>query len=193
MKSVFIHVLLFVFVMLSASCSPPAVVAPKTSDLPTIVESSHVDPKSDNLIALWIPVRADDFAQTKKLKLKPVLVPQPYAMYMFWWDTKQLPKGKPDKVFLFYDNVNKKSYQTCNYGEFLTFLSRVPQDIDILLIDTCTASQTRYMPPKERKRLEDVMQSGNRRWATCKINGRKRMIFCYCEAKGPFLYPGDKR
>ena len=168
--------------VLSGCVSPPT--TSRTTIAPAVIISSHVDPESGDLIALWMPERGQ--------KLRPILVPHPYAMYILWPSEEHEPNAANKRVFIFYDNVTKKSYQTKDYDAFLNVIRRQPRNITLLRCETCTVPRC-YMPGKEWKKLEKALAEGNRRWATNPVTEDNTFGFCYCEAVGEFIYPGDKR
>lgn len=155
---------------------------------PSLVsESSHVDPKTGDLIALWMPMRD---AAGRPDRLDPILVPAPYAVYVAWPNPEYDPDFAAHRIFIFYDNVAKRSYQTRDYDAFLAVLSRQPVGISIVQIDTCTLSRC-YMPADQWARLEQTLKSRGMRLASDDVSESIRR-FCYCEATGDFIYPGDK-
>ena len=155
----------------------------RSTSAPAVIESSHVDPKTGDLIALWMPMRGG--------KLEPVLVPHTYAVYILWPSPEGYPEPVNKRLFIFYDNVAKKCYQTEDYDAFLAVVSRQPSDITLLQIETCTVGRC-YMPKEQWDRLEKVLAKGNRRWAVNRETGNRLSMFCYCEAQGDFIYPADK-
>lgn len=157
--------------------------APQSTAEPAVIESSHVDPESGDLIALWMPMREG--------KLEPVLVPHPYAVYILWPRPEDHPEPADKRIFIFYDNVAKKSYQTTDYDAFLAVVARQPRGITLLQIETCTVARC-HMPKEQWDRLEKVLAEGNRRWAVNPGYGDRTWVFCYCECRGDFIYPGDK-
>jgi len=158
-----------------------------STDPPVVVESSHVDPETGNLIALWM-IRTEG---TPKGERVPVLVPHPYAIYILWPRAENHPEPADKRIFIFYDNVAKKSYQTRSFDAFLQVVANQPRDITLLQIDTCTVSRC-HMPREQWHRLERVLADGNRRWAVSPCTRSRISWFCYCEFQGGFIYPGDK-
>jgi hypothetical protein len=150
-----------------------------------VVDASRVDPASGNLIALWMQ------GEGANSKREPVLVTKPYAMFVYWPHPEYEKNADHKKVFLFYDNVAKKTYQSRDFDAFLKVMAEQPRDISVTRIDSCTVSRWN-LPGDERGRLDKVMAEGNRKWADNPDNP-DRIIFCYCKYSDDFLYPGDVR
>lgn len=142
------------------------------------VESPHVDPETGDLIAFWLlyPDNPKYYPQ----KEKPVLVTEPYAVYLEWLDGV--------RRFYVYDNVKKRVFGTSDFEAFLKQLGSLPEGIVVQRFDTCCGSQIYDMPAEARERIEDAMQSGTRKWATSAVRGGNREIVCRCESIG-FRYP----
>jgi len=154
---------------------------------PAVIESSHVDPKTGNLIAWWMS-RSEG---TPKGELVPVLVTHPYAIFIQWPSEKYNPDSADKRIFLFYDNVAKKSYQTRNFDAFLGVVAKQPRNIALLQFDTCTVSRD-YMPRGQRDQLAKVLAEGNRTWAVNPAEGARTMRVCYGEFGWNFVFPGDR-
>jgi hypothetical protein len=124
-------------------------------------------------------------------KLDPVLVPHPYAVYIYWPSEEYVPNSAADRVFIFYDNVKKRSYQTRDYDAFVRVVAQQPRDITLLQFETCSVPRC-YMPGDQWDQLEKVLAAGNRRWAVSPVSDDRYARFCYCESTGPFIYPADR-
>jgi len=176
-------VLAFAGLLLASGCTLTDRSPQKTS-IPGVIESAHVDPETGNLIALWLPRDTG--------KLDAVLVTCPYAVYIYWPNPEYVPNAAESRVFIFYDNVGKKSYQTRDYSTFLAVVAEQPQGIELLRFETCSMPRC-YMPQDEWRRLEQVLAAGNRHWGTNPVEEASTITFCYCETKGEFIYPGNKQ
>ncbi|MEX0775162.1 MAG: hypothetical protein WD042_05550 [Phycisphaeraceae bacterium] len=152
------------------------------------LQVAHVEPKSGSLIALWMPMRGPD---GKSTRLEPVLVTSRYATFIYWASPEYEPDAAEKRLFIFYDNVLKKCWQTRDYAAYLDVIAHQPQDVDVLQIETCTVPRC-YMPAEDWKRLEAAMAVRNIRWAIDPATAGP-MRFCYCEATGDFVYPGDRQ
>lgn len=153
----------------------------KKAASPAVIESSHIDKKTGNLIALWVRPREDMGSA-----IDTVVVPCPYAMYIEWNDPRDDPQWAKHLMFVFYDNVHKKSYQTRSYLAFLNVVAAQPRNIEILPINACTASLDRR-PGNERARLSKVLKAGNRR-----LKDEYCALIDTCAAE-EFIYPGDRK
>ena len=151
---------------------------------PAVIESSHIDPNTGNLIALWMPMRGSKGGQY----LLPVLVSHPYEVYINWPREEYEPNSAAKRFYIFHDNVAKKSYQTKDYDAFLAVVARQPRGISLIQIETCSVPRC-YMPDDQWGRLEKVMAAGGRKWGSEDCTSR----FCYCEAVGEFVFPGDRK
>ncbi len=175
-----------VALVLLVGCTATAPLGTRTT-APAVIESSHVDPKTGNLIAWWMARREG----TPKGELVPVLVTHPYAIFIQWPSEEYYPDSADKRGFIFYDNVAKKSYQTRSFDAFLDVVAKQPRDITLLKFDTCTVSRD-YMPKEQRDQLEKVLAEGNRKWAVNPAEGARTMRVCYCEFDWDFVLPGDK-
>ena len=136
------------------------------------VGKSNIEASTGNLIALWMTYRdKEDVA---------IVVTEPYAVYMEW-------RGD-DKLFYLYDNVQKITYKTTNFDAFLEGLEGLAAGTKIQRFDTCTATQLYDIPRSKSEKLAATLSDGKLSWATSKINGRDKEIFCYCRSRG-FRYP----
>ena len=167
----------FVGMLVCAGCGKGPGIRPgaKAREVPA---AGNVDPETGNLIAFWLvyPDNPEYYPQ----KEKPVLVTEPYAVYLEWLDDA--------RRFYIYDNVTKQTFSTSDFEAFLKQLGSLPQDIAIQRFDTCCASRTYDMPAQARQRIRKIMQSGGRKWATSAATGWDRQIVCICESTG-FRYP----
>lgn len=152
----------------------------------TVVESTHVDPKTGNLIAWWMTRREG----TPKGELEPVLVTHPYAIFIQWPSEEYYPNSADKRIFIFYDNVTKKSYQTRDFDAFLKVVAAQPRGISLLQFDTCVSRD--YMPKEQRERLKKVLANGNRTWAVNPAEGARTIRVCCGEFDWDFIFPGDK-
>jgi hypothetical protein len=167
----------------AGGCSQPVQPAGPAS-ASAVIESSHVDPNTGNLIALWMPMRGPKGGQV----LQPVLVSHPYEVYINWPSEENEPNSAAKRFYIFHDNVGKKSYQTKDYDAFLAVVARQPRGISLIQIETCSVPRC-YMPTDQWGRLEKVMAAGGRKWGSEDCTSR----FCYCEAVGEFVFPGDRK
>jgi hypothetical protein len=170
-----------------AGCQNAARVETPEAMPPVVVESDHVDPESGNLIAWWMTRREG----TPKGELVPVLATHPYAIFIQWPSEEYCPDSADKRIFLFYDNVKKKSYQTRDFEAFLKVVAAQPRDIRLRQFDTCTQSRA-YVPKEPWDRLEKVLAAGNRTWATNPVTENRIIRVCYCECDWDFVFPGDK-
>ena len=131
------------------------------------IQKSNIDPKTGNLIVLWIQYRCE--------QEKPVIVTEPYAVYMEWY--------KDFKVFYLYDNVRKVTYKTTNIDVFLETLKSLPEGTEIQRFDSCTVTRLYDIPRSKSEEMSTLFNDRNLRWATSKISGRDREIFCTCADK----------
>ena len=146
------------------------------------VDLKNIDAKSGNLIALWLlyPERyGKDWPDRYPGCKSAVLVTEPYAIYMEW---KGETYPQNTQQFYIFDNVIKKTFKTSDFDHFLKEFARLPENIKVHNIDSCTVSCSKDMPSAERNRLELAMKNGNREWFT-EYGG-----FCRCESIG-FEHP----
>ena len=154
---------------------------------PLVIESSHVDPATRNLIAWWMTRREGK----PKGELVPVLVTHPYGIFIQWPREEFYPDSADKRVFIFYDNIAKTSYQTRSFNAFLDVVAKQPRDITLLQFDTCTEGRD-HMPKEQRVRLEKVLAAGNRTWAIDPATDTRIARVCYCEYDWDFVLPGDR-
>ena len=159
--------------------------------MPAVIESSHIDSKTGNLIAWWM-TKYEGAAKGEARPRVPVLVTHPYAIFIQWRDEESDPNSADRRVFIFYDNVAKKSYQTESFDAFLNVVANQPHDITLLQHETCTASRC-SMPKEAWERLEKVLTDGNRTWAVNPVNDTRFQIDCYCEFEWDFVFPCDEK
>ena len=153
---------------------------------PAVIERSRVDPETGNLIAFWM-VRSEGQPTNERV---PVLVTHPYALFIQWPSEEYDPDSANQRLFVFYDNVAKKSYLTRDFDVFLDVVSKQPRDITLRQFETCTISRD-YMPEAQRGKLEKVLKAGNRTWAVIPERGTNSFLVCYCEFLGDFVFPGE--
>lgn len=176
MKNLWLVIILFI-----AGCAGKAAVThPPT--LEGVSQTAQVDAKTGNLIALWM----NNVEGQKTPQQEAVLVPSPYAMFISWPNPEYVVQAEQKHVFIMYDNVAKKCWQTRDYRQFLQVVAQQPKDITIDRLDTCTVSQC-YLPEKELKELAEVMATRNIHW------GEESRIFCTCKSDGVLIYPGDRK
>lgn len=146
-----------------------------------VIVSSRVDRKSGNLIAMWVRYRGDcgDGMET-------VVIPDRYAMFIKWARPEDDPQWATHRMFVFYDNVCKRSYQTRNYQAFLNVVAAQPENIEIRQVDGCLASLRCGMPNNERARLGKVLKAGNRR-----VINEPSALLETCGAVS-YIYPADR-
>lgn len=128
------------------------------------IQNSNIDPVTGNLIVLWIQYHCNTE--------KPVIVTEPYAVYMEW-------RGD-FKLFYLYDNIQKITYKTTNFDIFLEGLVSLPQETEIQQFDSCTATRLYDIPRSKSEKLMSTLSKNKLRWATSKINGGDKEIFCTC-------------
>jgi len=166
--------------------------------MPVVIESSHVDPDSGNLIAWWM-VR--DHGPTPG-ELEPVLVTHPYAVFIQWpneeWTLHAHAANK--RIFMLYDNVAKKSYQTRNVAAFLDLVSKLPRDSTIARFDTCTVTRN-HMPRELWRPLEEALAEKDPLWAKLRSSDieeveeayySRMVVVCYGVYEWDFVFPGDR-
>ena len=152
-----------------------------------VIESSCVDPETGNLIAWWM-VRREGTPKGEKV---PVLVTHPYAIFIQWPNEEWCPDSVNKRIYIFYDNVVKKSYQTRDFDTFLNILAAQPHNISLLQFETCSDPRC-WMPEEHWNRLEKVLAEGNRKWAVNPAEGARTIRICYCVFDWDFVFPGDK-
>ncbi|MEN8128264.1 MAG: hypothetical protein ABFR90_10755 [Planctomycetota bacterium] len=142
------------------------------------IQKSNIDPKTGNLIVLWLQCRRCG-------KEGPIIVTEPHAVYMEWY--------KDFKVFYIYDNVQKITYKTTNFDVFLEGLKTLPEGTKIQQFDSCTAPRLYDIPRSKSEEMTSVFIDKKLSWATSKINGGEKEIFCtcsFCCCEGPKIrYP----
>ncbi len=173
--------------LLLAGCQNTTRLDTREAMPPAVVESDHVDPESGNLIAWWMTRREG----LPKGELVPVLVTHPYAIFIQWPSEKIHPDSADKRIFIFYDNAKKKSYQTRDFDAFLKVVAAQPHDISLLQFDTCTVSRA-FVPKEQWNQLKKVLAAGNRTWATSTGGPAHKQLVCYCEFDWDFVFPGDK-
>ena len=167
---------------------------PRATTAPVVIERSHVDPETGDLIAFWKIGRGEGAPKGERV---PVLVKHPYplvthqyAMFIQWPNEEWHPDSADKRVFIFYDDVAKKSYQTRDFDAFLKVVAKQPRDITLYLLDTCTVSRD-YMPEKQWSQLAKVLADGNRTLAEAEPNHLLKQLVCYCSFEWDFVLPGD--
>lgn len=153
-----------------------------------VIESTRVDPETGNLIAWWMTRREG----TPKGQRVAVLVPCSYAVYIEWPNEQWCPNSADKRIFVFYDNVAKKSYRTNDFDTFLNILAAQPRDIQLLQFDTCSGPRC-WMPEQQWNRLEKVLAEGNRKWGINPVEGARTIRVCYCAFDGNFIFPGNSK
>lgn len=156
---------LFSVILVIGGCSNPNTQLVK-------IQKSNIDPKTGNLIVLWLQYPND--------KEEPVIVTEFYAVYMDWY--------KDFKVFYLYDNIKKITYKTTNFDIFLEGLKALPEGSEIQRFDTCSRPRLYDIPRSKSEEMTSVFIDRKLRWAISKINGRDKEVICYCESNG-FRYP----
>jgi len=116
-----------------------------------------------------------------------VLVDTPYAIFIQWLNEEYFPDSADKRVFIFYDNVKKKSYQTRNFDAFLDMLAKLPRGITLYKYDTCTILRDE-MPKEQRDKLEKISPNGIPVWDG---NDNRIRGVCFCQYEWDFILPGD--
>jgi hypothetical protein len=87
---------------------------------------------------------------------------------------------KDFKVFYLYDNIQKITYKTSNFDIFLEALKTLPEGTEIQRFDSCTVTRLYDIPRSKSEEMTSLFTDRNLRWATSKITGRDKEIFCTC-------------
>jgi hypothetical protein len=153
MKTVFCTTLVVVLV----GCRTPTRIG-------TTWRPAAIDQKSGLVVAMWIKQDQDD---------RPVAVTEDYGMLILWTEN--------EKRFFLFSNKSGEYCGTTDFESFLVSLSKMPKDITIEWVDTCTVSRSRKMPKRAHQRLAAVLADGNRRTVA-------PFRACYCESQG-LRYP----
>jgi hypothetical protein len=158
----------------------PTVVFPQPER--TLLDSP-VDAKTGNLIAWWMTHREG----THKGERVPVLVEEPYALFIQWPKGERIPSSRKKQIFVFYDNVAKKRYRTKSFLDFLKIIESQANGINVFKYGTCTIPRN-YMPQVYRYMLEKAMKAGDRTWGINPANGATRRHVCRCEFEWDFVF-----
>ena len=123
-----------------------------------------VEPESKRLIAFWVLREHED---------EPVTIDKDYGMLIVWDEHVQR--------FYLFSNPTKTYFVTENFNQFLSELDRLPADITLDWVDTCTVPRFWKMPQDARKRLHATLEKGNRKNTR---ESEQPHITCYCESDG---------
>jgi hypothetical protein len=144
---------------------------------------SPVDAKTGNLIAWWMSRREG----TPKGELVPVLVEDPYAVFIQWPKADHGPDARKKRLFVFYDNVAKKRYRTKSFDDFLKIIESQAKGINVIEYGTCTVPRN-YLLQTYRYRLDKAMKAGDRTWGINPAEGPPTRNFCCCEFAWDFIF-----
>jgi len=123
-----------------------------------------VEPESKRLIAFWVLKEHED---------EPVTIDKDYGMLIIWDEHVQR--------FHLFNNPAKTYFVTENFNQFLSELDRLPADITLDWVDTCTVPRFWKMPQDARKQLHATLVKGNRK--NTRVSEQPH-IACYCESDG---------
>ncbi|MFH1023415.1 MAG: hypothetical protein V1809_08485 [Planctomycetota bacterium] len=139
---------------------------------PSSWRNAPLDPKTGQVVMMWVKHAAGD---------EPALLRLDYGMLIVW--------GETERGFYLFDRSAKRYLGTTDFDQFLEELDRLPKDIRLQRVETCSSPRAWNMPEKASNRLNAIMENGGRTDTLTDLKGNELPdIFCYCESDG-LRYP----